>query len=53
MNVTINIEEVAKEMKKRGIKKVEDGWTNTLMDILEENYGIETQVMNIMKIPQD
>lgn len=38
----INIETIAKEMKARGITSTEDNWTNTLMDILEELYNIET-----------
>ena len=39
-----NYQDIAKEMKARGVINIEDGWTNTLMDILEEKYEIETKV---------
>jgi len=42
LDITINLDTVAEEMKNRGVTSIEDGWTNTLMDILEEFYNIET-----------
>jgi len=40
--ILIDVEDIAKEMKNRGVTSIEDGWTNTLMDILEELYQVET-----------
>jgi len=48
--ITIDIDAIAKEMKNRGITSVESGWTNTLMDILEEQYSIETAVRKAIGI---
>jgi len=45
--ITIDTQKVAGEMKNRLSKKeIEqcDGWTDTLMDILEDMYEIETAV---------
>ena len=48
--ITIDTEDIAREIEKRGITreslKNEDytGWTDTLMDVLEEKYDVETHV---------
>ena len=40
--ITLDMDLIAKEMKEQGITSTEEGWTDTLMDILEDQYGIET-----------
>lgn len=42
--ITIDINLIASKMKEANVTSTEDNWTNTLMDILEEEYNIETQV---------
>ena len=43
----VDVNDVAKEMIARGIVD-EVGWTNTLMDILEEKYSLESKVKKAM-----
>lgn len=47
--MTIDLEKVAALMNQAAsdgewCKESNDGWTNTLMDILEEEYQLETQL---------
>ena len=47
--MTIDLEKVAALMDQAAsdgewCKESKDGWTNTLMDILEEEYQLETQL---------
>jgi len=54
VTITVNITELAKKMKKQGFTKdmVRDsmftGWSNTIIDLLEDDYGIETKVRDII-----
>lgn len=46
----IDLIRVAKLLKQSGINKVgDDFWTNTLMDILEQEYSLETNLDEILK----
>jgi hypothetical protein len=46
--ITLDLDFIAKMMKEKGVKSTEDNWTNTLMDILEDQYGIETVIRQKM-----
>lgn len=47
--IQISITTIAAEMKKRGFTEVKEGWSDSLLDILEETYSIETNVVEALK----
>lgn len=44
MKITIDLEDVAKRMLELKAQKENDGYTNCLVDVLEEKYQIETKL---------
>lgn len=44
MKIEIDVTEVVKRMKEEGIHEIEEGYSDTLLDILTELYDLETEV---------
>lgn len=40
---------LATEMKRRGFNSIDSEWTNTLMNVLEDIYGIEAEVVRMLE----
>lgn len=55
MKIIIDIKKIAKKMRELGYRhngsevETENGWTNDLMDILEEMYELEGNVDDALK----
>lgn len=47
--ISINVNSIAKELLKKGYKEVTGGWSNDLLDILEDKYSLETKVVKALK----
>lgn len=39
---------IADGIKESGIKSISEGWTNIIMDTLEEAYGLETKLRKLL-----
>lgn len=47
--LTINLDSIAAKLANLKLSKVNlDGWTNSLVDILEEEYQLETKLLKLI-----
>lgn len=47
--VSINLKDIAEKMRPFFQGSVKEGWTNALVETLEEKYGVETSLTRILK----
>ena len=49
--ITINLETIVNELKEYGFTKdnLKDGFSSALVDILEDNYGLERNIFKMMQ----
>lgn len=46
--IVVDLNVIKNKLIENNILSVEDGWTNAIMDILEDNYQLETRLQKLL-----